>query len=113
MEMIFDLISQTGRDSVNPLATIFIFIFPLIFMFVFLYLFLIRPQQKEEKERLKMIDSLKKGDKVITLGGVIGTIIKVDDSEVMLRTGPGTIIKFEKNAIRKKIGEVKEVEKSS
>lgn len=113
MEMIFNLISQTGNEHVNPVATIFIFLFPLIFMFVFLYLFLIRPQRNEEKERLKMINSLKKGDKVITLGGVIGTVVRMDDSEVMLRTGPGTLIKFEKNAIRKKIGEVREVEKSS
>ncbi len=113
MEMIFSLISQTGKDTLNPLATFFIFLFPLIFMFVFMYLFFIRPQQKEEKERLKMINSLKKGDKVITLGGIIGTVVKVDDSEVMLRTGPGTLIKFEKNAIRKKLGEVREVEKSS
>ena len=54
---------------------------PLILIFVIFYFFLIRPQQKKVKEHKLMVDSLKRGDKVITSGGIVGTIERVIDSE--------------------------------
>ena len=54
---------------------------PLILIFVIFYFFLIRPQQKKVKEHKLMVESLKRGDKVITSGGIIGTIERVIDNE--------------------------------
>tara|TARA_B100001123_G_scaffold310860_1_gene347645 strand:- start:2930 stop:3217 length:288 start_codon:yes stop_codon:yes gene_type:complete len=54
---------------------------PLILIFVIFYFFLIRPQQKKVKEHKKMVEALKRGDKVITSGGIVGTIERVIDNE--------------------------------
>ncbi len=54
---------------------------PLILIFVIFYFFLIRPQQKKVKEHKAMVDGLKKGDKVVTSGGITGTITRVIDND--------------------------------
>ena len=54
---------------------------PLILIFVIFYFFLIRPQQKKVKEHKLMIENLKRGDKVITSAGIIGTIERIIDNE--------------------------------
>ena len=54
---------------------------PLILIFVIFYFFLIRPQQKKVKEHKLMVENLKRGDKVVTSGGVIGTIERVIDKD--------------------------------
>ena len=53
----------------------------LILIFVIFYFFLIRPQQKKAKEHTKMVEELKRGDKVITSGGIIGTVERIIDNE--------------------------------
>tara|TARA_B100001173_G_scaffold277385_1_gene258798 strand:+ start:268 stop:555 length:288 start_codon:yes stop_codon:yes gene_type:complete len=54
---------------------------PLILIFVIFYFFLIRPQQKKVKEHKLMVENLKRGDKVVTSGGIIGTIERVVDND--------------------------------
>tara|TARA_Y100001970_G_scaffold276654_1_gene379665 strand:+ start:358 stop:642 length:285 start_codon:yes stop_codon:yes gene_type:complete len=54
---------------------------PLILIFVIFYFFLIRPQQKKVKDHKLMVDNLKRGDKVVTSGGIIGTIDRIIDGE--------------------------------
>ena len=54
---------------------------PLILIFVIFYFFLIRPQQKKVKEHKLMVESLKRGDKVITSGGIIGTVERVMEND--------------------------------
>ena len=54
---------------------------PLILIFVIFYFFLIRPQQKKVKEHKAMVESLKKGDKVVTSGGITGVISRVIDND--------------------------------
>ena len=54
---------------------------PLILIFVIFYFFLIRPQQKKVKEHKIMVENLKRGDKVITVGGIVGTIDRIIDTE--------------------------------
>ena len=54
---------------------------PLILIFVVFYFFLIRPQQKKVKEHKLMVENLKRGDKVVTSGGIVGTIERVIDNE--------------------------------
>ena len=54
---------------------------PLILIFVIFYFFLIRPQQKKVKEHKKMVQNLKRGDKVITTGGIVGNIERIIDND--------------------------------
>ena len=54
---------------------------PLILIFVIFYFFLIRPQQKKVKDHKLMVESLKRGDKVITAGGIVGTVERVIDND--------------------------------
>ncbi len=54
---------------------------PLILIFVIFYFFLIRPQQKKVKEHKLMVESLKRGDKVVTSGGIIGTVERIIDND--------------------------------
>jgi len=54
---------------------------PLILIFVIFYFFLIRPQQKKVKEHKAMVESLRRGDKIVTSGGITGTISKVIDND--------------------------------
>ncbi len=54
---------------------------PLILIFVIFYFFLIRPQQKKVKEHKAMVDGLKRGDKIITTGGIVGTVERIIDNE--------------------------------
>jgi preprotein translocase subunit YajC len=69
---------------------------PLVFMFVIFYFLLIRPQQKKAKEHKALLDAVKKGDLVITAGGVHGKVMSVDDGIVSLEVATGVIVKINK-----------------
>jgi preprotein translocase subunit YajC len=72
---------------------------PLILMFVAMYFIMIRPQQKKMKEQRDMIAALSKGDEVVTIGGILGKVTKVDEMYVTLDVGKGTEITVQKQAI--------------
>lgn len=73
---------------------------PLIVMFVVFYFLLIKPQQKRQKELSQMIQELKKGDKVVTTGGMIGTVAGIQNDYVILKVGDGeTKVEVLKSAI--------------
>ncbi|MCX7983482.1 MAG: preprotein translocase subunit YajC [Bacteroidetes bacterium] len=63
------------------------------------YFMIIRPQQKRQKERQHMLDSMKKGDKVITAGGIYGTIEGIDERTVYVKIAENVKIKLDKNSI--------------
>ncbi len=63
------------------------------------YFMIIRPQQKRAKERQAMIDSMKKGDKIITAGGIHGTIVGVEDKTVLVQIADNVKIKVERSTI--------------
>lgn len=75
-------------------------IIPITFFAVFYFIF-IRPQQVRQKKLMEMRESLKVGDKIITIGGVVGKIVKVKDNEVVVEISEHTSIEFEKWAIGK------------
>jgi preprotein translocase subunit YajC len=64
------------------------------------YLFMIRPQTKRQKEERKFREALKKGDKVVTIGGLHGRIMNIDEASVLLEVDEGTKLRFERAAIR-------------
>jgi preprotein translocase subunit YajC len=72
---------------------------PLVLMFVVLYFLLIRPQQRRQKTRNQMLNSLKKGDKVVTIGGLHGTIMEITDDIVVLRVNDATKMTFDRSAV--------------
>lgn len=82
-------------------------------MFLVFYLFLIRPQQKRQKEMLAMLNSLAKGDRVITTGGVLGTIVGLTDSVVTLEVGDKVRIKVLRSHIQGKQTDTSESKKNT
>lgn len=67
-------------------------------MLFFIFL-LIRPQQKRQKARNSMLDSLQKGDSVITIGGIHGNIVDINDEKVTLKVNDDMRLTFERNSI--------------
>ncbi len=80
------------------------FIFYFILLFLIFYFLLIQPQRRKEKEHRQMLASLKKGDKVVTLGGIHGVVVNIKDKTVVLKVDDNTRIEFSKSAISYKIG---------
>lgn len=72
---------------------------PLILIFVVFYFLLIRPQQKKAKEHKQMLDNIKKGDKVITGGGIYGVVESVGNNTVILKIAENVKVKFGKGYI--------------
>lgn len=74
---------------------------PFIFIFIVFYFLLIHPQRKKEKAHKEMLSNLKKGDEVMTLSGIYGTIFSIKEDEILLKvsTSPEVKIKFSKSAI--------------
>ena len=74
-------------------------IFIMIAMFAVLYFFMIRPQQKKAKEHRALLDSLKRGDQVVTAGGMHGKVSGIDGDIVNLEIAPGVVIKITKGYV--------------
>lgn len=74
----------------------------LLLLFVIFYFLLIRPQQKQMKEHQKLIQSLEKGDEVVTQSGIHGKIVALSERTVILEVAKGVEIKFDRNAIARK-----------
>ncbi|MGI6323896.1 MAG: preprotein translocase subunit YajC [Bacteroidales bacterium] len=91
------LAQQAAAGQTNPLVTLL----PLILVFVIFYFFMIRPQMKKQKEMNNYRNSLKRGDKVVTTGGVYGRVLEVKDSYIMMDAGGDVRLKVDKNALLK------------
>src|SRR4051812_47620682 len=78
---------------------------PIILMFVVLYLFLFRGQRKTEKKRKEMIAELKKGDRIMTIGGMLARVVSVDGDEVVLKIDESANVKavYRKSSIQEVI----------
>jgi preprotein translocase subunit YajC len=84
-----------GGGSANLISTLIMF----GAIFLIFYFMIIRPQQKRAKEREKMLSNMQKGDKVVTSGGLHGTIAGIDEKTVLLQVGDNIKMKFERSAI--------------
>ena len=72
---------------------------PMILIIGVFYVLLIRPQQKRQKELQQTISQLKTGDRVVTTGGIIGTITTVRDTSFLIRSGEKTILEIARSAV--------------
>ena len=79
---------------------------PIVLMFVALYFFLFRGQRKDEKKRKSMIEEMKKGDKVMTIGGLVARVVSIDGDEVVLKIDESANVKatYKKTAIQQVLG---------
>ena len=71
----------------------------MLLMFVIIYFLMIRPEQKKQKERQEMMKNLKKGDKVVTAGGIMGVVGNVKDDTVMVKIADNTVVEFTRAAV--------------
>ena len=89
-----------GTDSGSPQNPLGSMWFMLILMFVIMYFLIIRPQSKQRKEQAARVASLEKGDKIVTIGGLHGSVHHVSKATVTIKLSEGVFVPFEKDAIR-------------
>ena len=99
MPFISFLQTSGGASSASTTAGFLTTIVPFVLIIVIFYFFLIRPQNKKQKETQKMIDALKKGDKVVTIGGIHGVISSTKEKTVILKIDDNTKVEFTRSAI--------------
>ena len=94
------LISPAYAQAASPGGgDFFISLLPLILIFAVFYFLLIRPQQRKVKEHRALVDSLKRGDQVLTSGGIFGKITKVGESFITVELGDNVQIKVQRHAV--------------
>jgi preprotein translocase subunit YajC len=98
---------QTGDGGPGLMSNIILF-GSIILIFYFM---IIRPQQKRAKERQKLLESIKKGDKVITSGGMYGTVSGLDEKTVLVQIADNVKVKLDRGSIATIISETVEPEK--
>lgn len=82
------------------------FLIMMLLIFVVMYFFMIRPQQKKQKEIAKFRENIKKGDKVVTVGGIYGIVADVKDNHLLLEIDNGVKIKVDKTCVVNDITDV-------
>jgi len=76
---------------------------PLIILFAIFYFLIIRPQQKQQKAHAAMLTALEKGDKIVTSGGLIVTIVKPEEDFIKIKLNDDTIVKLDRSFVAKKV----------
>lgn len=92
-ETLLPLAQATGGQ--NPMAMLL----TLVLIFIVFYFFIIRPQRKKDAERKQMIAAVRKGDKIITVGGVHASVTQVDERSVLVQADTNVKLRIEKTAI--------------
>lgn len=93
--------ATTAREGVTPFI-------PLLLIFGVFYFLILRPQQKKQKEQVKFLAELKRGDRVVTQSGIIGTVKTVNDTFVTLEVDDNVHLKILKNQILESAASLKE-----
>lgn len=85
-------------------------IVPFLLIFVIMYFLMIRPQQKKLKAHKAMVEALRRGDQVVTAGGMIGKVVKVADAEVEVELAPNVKVRVIKNTIAQVVSKTEPAE---
>ncbi len=94
--------AMAARPNVDPNAPpppAWVSWFPIVFMVGVFYFLLIRPQMKQRKDTQRMLDSLKKGDKIVTVGGLLGTVVNVLPGIVEVKLNEETKVQIRRSAV--------------
>ncbi len=97
-----DAYAQLGGASPapgNPMISTLLMLLQFLPIFLIIWLLIIRPQQKRQKDLEKMLKTLKKGDRVLTSGGIYGTVVGVEDARAVLKVADDVKLEFAKSAI--------------
>lgn len=95
LSLIYLQATPAGQGSPNMLTSLL----PLLLVFVVFYFFMIRPQMKRQKELNNFRNSISKGDKIVTTGGIYGKVIDVADSVVTIEIANDVKVRVDKNAV--------------
>lgn len=87
-----------GLDAGSPLGMVLQFL-PFILVFVIFYFLLVRPQMKRQRELQKMVEGLKRGDRVLTSGGMYGEVMDLKEKSVVLKIGENVKAEFTKQSV--------------
>ncbi|MFW5683629.1 MAG: preprotein translocase subunit YajC [Spirochaetota bacterium] len=93
------MMAAPGADPAAGSASIVPTLITFGLVFVIFYFLIIRPQNKKQKETKKMLEALKKGDRIVTIGGIHGTIQSIKDDTVVLKIDANTKMTFSRSAI--------------
>ncbi len=88
-----------GAQQGNPMVSTLLMLLQFLPIFLILYFLIIRPQQQQKKKTEAMISALKKGDRVLTNGGIYGTVVGLDGEKAVLKVAENTKLEFVKSAI--------------
>ena len=98
LSMLFLMMGGQQGQQGNPIALLM----PLVLIFIIMYFFMIRPQAKRQKQHQQMVQSLTKGERVVTTGGIRGKIVGVKDDYFVIQTADNTKLEILKSAIAKR-----------
>lgn len=87
------------------------FFIMMILIFVVFYFFMIRPQMRKQKELKSFREALKKGDRIVTTGGIYGKINNISENVITMDVGNNVLIKIDKNAVLRDPGDIQESQK--
>jgi preprotein translocase subunit YajC len=88
-----------GAAGANPMIGTMLNALPIVAMLAIFYFLIIRPQQSKQKQMDLMLKALKKGDRVLTSGGILGTVVGVDEGKAVLKIADDVKVEFTKSAI--------------
>ncbi len=94
--LFFAFANPSGTGEGPSLLTSFI---PILLLFVIFYFLLIRPQQKKQKQHQELISNLRRGDKIVTNGGLYGSVVDVKDHVIVLKIADDVKVELVKNAV--------------
>lgn len=101
-ENLFSIIAMAPQGNAGGSGQLISTLIMFAAVILIMYFLMIRPQQKRQKEHQKMLDSIKKGDKVITTAGMHGTVVDIDGNSFVIQVADNVRITFEKHAIAQK-----------
>jgi preprotein translocase subunit YajC len=93
--MLINILLQAGGPASSPVPTLLL----MGALFIVFYFFMIRPQTKKANDQKKFISEIKKGDKVVTIGGIHGKVVRVDDDTFLVEVDSNTKLRIEKSVI--------------
>ena len=93
------LITPAYAQGAGGGGDFFIQILPFLLIFVIMYFLIIRPQQRRLKEHREMVSALRRGDTVVTAGGMIGKVTKVDENEIQVELAPDIRVKVVRSTV--------------
>ena len=108
MNSFFSLLMAGPVDPSAPAPNPIVSLMPLVAIIGIFYFLIIRPQSKKQKETKKMLEALKKGDKIVTIGGIHGVIQTVRENTVIVKVDEDTKLEFSRSAISSVVSVAKE-----